>query len=564
MRPLFVIVVLTISIFLVAVFLPTLSLLGDRAAAKWPMELAGRTVLVSLTPELRPGDKIDVEAMSPDTRAKLRDAMFSSGYVPPGSVMQVPIVRRGEHRTATLHAVTALHGFTPPNAVIFVLRTLSFLVFVFVGTALLLLRPSALTAAFYCFCIGTFSGGQMEAFYTFLSPKVYWYADTATNVINFTLESVGFVAFCALFLSSRLSTHRRIAIALLLPVLVAAGVFVGAMGDDPFFAISGNFYPVAAYMGACLLFGTAFLLATYRRVSPADRHRLSLVVAAIIIGPLLSYVGNTVVGLFLGQNSTVNSIAKGLTLLEVMVPIAVAYAVLRHRIIDVSFVISKAVVYTVLSTIVVGLFALVDLFFSRALSESKAGLFADVALALVLGFFFNTMHHHVDRVVDSVLFRSRHRAEEHLAMVIDAMPYAESERDLEDMLIREPVRAFDLTTGVLKKNIDGHLEGIADSGKLIAYLRGRRTPLRLDTTDPAAALAVPVFSHGDLAAAAFYGVHRNGSDFDSEEIGILARLATAAGAAFDRLEAAALRAENQRLRSSIEKAAEKAIISTTR
>jgi GAF domain-containing protein len=130
------------------------------------------------------------------------------------------------------------------------------------------------------------------------------------------------------------------------------------------------------------------------------------------------------------------------------------------------------------------------------------------------------------------------------------------------MLIGEPVRAFDLTSGVLRQNLNGHLEGMPDSGKLVAYLRGRRAPLRLDTPDHA--LAVPVFSHGDLAAVAFYGVHRNGSDFDPEELGILAHLATAAGAAFDRLEAAALRAENQTLRSAVQKAAGQAMASPTR
>jgi hypothetical protein len=561
-RPLFVIVVLIISTLSVAVFLPTLGLLGNGGAAKWPLQLSGRTVLRSFTPELHPGDRIDVEAMTPDARLKLRMAMFSSGAVPPGSVLRVPIVRNGEHRTVTLHALTYLHGFTPLNGLIFALRTLGFLIFVFVGTALLLLRPSALTATFYCFCIGTYSGAQLESFYTFLPAGMYWYADTVSNVINLTFEYVGFVAFCALFPTSRLSKQRRVALAILLPVLIVSGVYLGAAADDPFFAMSGVFYVVAAYSGACLILGTAFLLATYRSASAADHHRLSLVVAAIIIGLFFSYAANTVLGFLLTIDASVLAAAKALVLLEVIVPLAVAYAVLRHRIIDINFVISKAVVYTALSTIVVGLFALVDLFFSHALSESKAGLLADVALALVLGFFFNSMHQNVDRMVDRLLFRSRHRAEEHLAMVVDAMPYAENERDLEDMLIAEPVRAFGLSFGSLKQNIDGRFDGVYDSGKLIAYLRGRRAPLRLDSLD--GAIAVPVFSHGDLAAAAFYGLHRNGSDFDKEELTILSRLAAAAGAAFDRLEAAALRAENEKLRAIVEKTRAQAVVSPTR
>jgi len=45
------------------------------------------------------------------------------------------------------------------------------------------------------------------------------------------------------------------------------------------------------------------------------------------------------------------------------------YAVLKHHIIDVDVALSRATVYTALSVFVVGLFALVDLFFTRALDQ---------------------------------------------------------------------------------------------------------------------------------------------------------------------------------------------------
>jgi hypothetical protein len=45
------------------------------------------------------------------------------------------------------------------------------------------------------------------------------------------------------------------------------------------------------------------------------------------------------------------------------------YAVLRHRIIDINVVLSRTLVYTLLSALVGGLFALVDLFFTKTLME---------------------------------------------------------------------------------------------------------------------------------------------------------------------------------------------------
>jgi GAF domain-containing protein len=60
-------------------------------------------------------------------------------------------------------------------------------------------------------------------------------------------------------------------------------------------------------------------------------------------------------------------------------------------------------------------------------------------------------------------------------------------------------------------------------------------------------LAVPVFSHGVVVAAALYGVHKSGTDLDAREIEMLERLANAAGQAYNRIEIASLRDEVRNL-----------------
>ena len=236
-----------------------------------------------------------------------------------------------------------------------------------------------------------------------------------------------------------------------------------------------------------------------------------------------------------------------------MIPaVAVLYTVLKHRIIDVNVAISRAVVYAVLSTIIVGIFALVDMFFSSALSASRAGLFADMALALVLGFTFNALHARVDRVMDWLIFRARHRAEEHVATVASAIPYARTAEHVNRLLIDEPVRAFGFADGVLMRvEGDGMLEFVhaargrpgeapaEDAESLIAILRAQRKPYRL--TERHMALAVPLFSEMELEAIAFYGPHGSGTDIDGDELMLIERCAVAAGAAYARFRAAALR-----------------------
>jgi uncharacterized membrane protein len=245
----------------------------------------------------------------------------------------------------------------------------------------------------------------------------------------------------------------------------------------------------------------------------------------------------------------------------VFVAVPVAYAILKHHIIDVNVAISRATVYTTLSVAIVGAFALVDLFFTRVLEEKSAGLIADVALALVLGFSFNTMHQRVDKFVDGILFRARHKADEHLADLALGMPYARSNEQLCEMLLEEPVRCYrlegatlveDLSTAVprmqaLASCVEAQRHAVRLTGgewQIRAFLQTAWTP----------AVAIPVFRHNAVNAIAVYGVHGDGTDLDAEQIALLERLAIAAGTAFDRLESEQLRRANAQLRELLGRA----------
>jgi GAF domain-containing protein len=200
--------------------------------------------------------------------------------------------------------------------------------------------------------------------------------------------------------------------------------------------------------------------------------------------------------------------------------------------------------------LIVGAFALVDFFFSHALDQKSAGLVADIGLALVLGFSFNSLHRQVDSFVDRMLFRKRHRAEEHIAGVADAMAYARTEELVRSMLTEEPLRAFDLTGARMLSA----LQETPQLQTLCAYVEAQHGAVRL--TDGEwnfdAAAAVPVFSHGALDALVLYGLHRNGTDLDAEELVLLERLCAGAGSALDRLEAETLRHEVLTLRQALQ------------
>ena len=68
---------------------------------------------------------------------------------------------------------------------------------------------------------------------------------------------------------------------------------------------------------------------------------------------------------------------------------------------------------------------------------------------------------------------------------------------------------------------------------------------------PAPAVAVPVFDGDDLSAFALYGLHRNGTKLDPDEIDTLEQLCSTAAQAYMRIENLKYRMpEAPRLRSA--------------
>lgn len=144
------------------------------------------------------------------------------------------------------------------------------------------------------------------------------------------------------------------------------------------------------------------------------------------------------------------------------------------------------------------------------------------------------------------------------------------------MLAEEVAAALELTSAAVFRRTVGHrfermsatgwADGTASSlderDRLVLQLQGEREPLklggvRLGRSDlPAGnhepALAVPIFVRHQLGAIIVLGPHSTGEDFDADEIGLLSKCAVAAGAAYDHLEADALRRQAEEMQKTID------------
>lgn len=510
-----------------------------------------RLAVIDVTPQagaagIKVGDSADLRAKNVEQR--LAEGIAGE-TADPGTPVTLALISHGRPYAARVVTVPEV-----PNVPVVVLRQLSALLMLFLGAFLVLKRPNVATWAFFIFSL---NGGGPSNIFLLVGPA-WWRVLAWIWVQILVVVPPFFGAIFALHLlhEGPLPVWRRRLEILTYAVMVATGaVSVASQVAIDLFGINwgeGIFVTDVASLLAYVAI-PLILIATYSESHAAVRERLRWVIwvfsiaAIAFVADLLGSQGN------LGLYETTYFEHSLLTLAyTLLVAVAVLYTILKHRIIDVNVAISRAVVYAALSTIIVGIFALVDMFFSSALSAGRVGLMADMGLALILGFSFNALHARVDRFMDWVFFRARHRAEQHVATVASAIPYARTEEHVTRMLIDEPVRAFSLAEGMLTRvRPDGKLHEVrttrrhgahqptSDPESLVAILRAQRRAWRL--SDQHMSVAVPIFSDADLEAIAFYAPHSNGTEIDSDELALIERAADAAGGAYARFKSSALR-----------------------
>lgn len=107
----------------------------------------------------------------------------------------------------------------------------------------------------------------------------------------------------------------------------------------------------------------------------------------------------------------------GLVATSVLITLSVAgllYAVLRHRLVDISFVVDRTLVYGVTTGLVVGALALLEQVIEKLAVGNDASLLLQAGTTLVVALALNRVHRSVEATVDRLLFQRQHRSVEQL------------------------------------------------------------------------------------------------------------------------------------------------------
>lgn len=383
-----------------------------NVAPRGACDLVVGPVTGAATTGLRAGDVVNVPSLDPAARLFL-----TSGSARVGSVFRIPIMREGRPVVADV-AMPAAPSWTFWLAGVFakvIIYGLGLLVLwqgrdraaLFFGAASLAIAVAIYPAPSSALALG------LQPAYAAIAPC---FAEIAALNLYFMVEFLAspFVSRASI-LVMRLVVIVGLAVAFADSVLAPIGrIWTGCV--NPFLAVAH----APGYMAA-LVITLGALTVAYFRAAGETRQRLRWIYVATFIGfsGVLAYLAGQVVARPIPAYPIVD-------LTAIAIPIGYAYAILRHRVIDVGFVLNRAIVFASMTTLVVIVFALLADFVERTAVAPNAGVALQVGVALALALSFNALQKRVEWAIDQLFFRSKHRAEAALGQLADEAPFVHS------------------------------------------------------------------------------------------------------------------------------------------
>lgn len=298
-------------------------------------------------------------------------------------------------------------------------------------------------------------------------------------------------------------------------------------------------------------FGIPLVLLTlfYRRAQPVDRPRIRWVWASIFVY-VLSYLVNTnlltLTGLLNGLQT-----ALLVTLLTALAFLGFTYAVLRHRLVSLRLVLNRALVYGVITSLVVGVFAALSSLLEHFAVGKTEGALLQLLVPLSLGVTLNLIKKRLDGFVERLFFQRQYRAETVLSRFIRECAFIEDRDTLLDRTVGEILEYLKPTGVALYERSDSGYSQVRQRGDrqfpkslakddaAMVSLRASLAEADLDTLGSALGregLAFPLAVRGTLLGALILG-QRPAEHYTQTERALLARIAQQVAAALHALRA---------------------------
>ena len=299
----------------------------------------------------------------------------------------------------------------------------------------------------------------------------------------------------------------------------------------------------------------ALLIASFRQADAKQRQRLRW----MLVGSVL-FMGGLVVNDVPLPLSRLTATLLNNSLFT-LAAILLLYAVLRHRVIDITVVINRALVYALTTSLVLGLFALLESLIERTTLGRSAGLLLELAVPLGLGVGLSTVHRRVEALVDRFIFRRQYRTETALRRFGEDCGFIRESERLFALSVEEIARHTDAPQVALyerspggedylcrrQQGVPALPETISVDDRAFVALRARNAELGLHDTPSVLGTegyAYPLMLRGDLLGALVVG-ERPGEHYAADERALLFHVAHEIGAALFALRTQASEAQAQ-------------------
>ncbi|MGA9852750.1 MAG: GAF domain-containing protein [Gammaproteobacteria bacterium] len=417
------------------------------------------------------GDQLDLTTMSRDARIAISiqsDITVQSGNLPLGQAYDF-VIKRGQSLVTipvTTENLSAARGVQLSQWEGFLLNLL------IAGIALLTLwRGNSKAATGMALWTISLLIGNAGAF-----PLA---GDLGLGILlgtylSSSLARVGFYVMADAMISPILNRSTRILFLTIFVLLLAAGAIPLVAGIWIFVNNGWTGLVLPAWglsEAASYLFPVVMLLVSYRPANLIQRPRLRWMLwsgAAWTVGIFIADI--PLVSVVLGN------VLHDLT--EVIAMLGFLYAVLRHRMVDISVVINRTLVYGGVTALVVGVLAAVNSIVQHAALGSSASLLLQIVVPLALGIVLGQVKNYAGRIVERVFFRKRYLAEKVLRRFARHCNRFERADELLQQSVQEIHRRLNIPgVAIYERREEGYV--LTQHGAGLPY------PQRLNADDPA-------------------------------------------------------------------------------
>lgn len=355
-----------------------------------------------LPPPLIAGDVLDLEAMSPASRA----ALLGQAHIRQGTPIQIAVARGGRILRVPLNFVTTTRS--QAERVQDWIGGIAMMPLFLVCVLLTLWRGrSAAAWGLSVFSLASLLNNGLDSIPA--APLAsFWMIQIRYAVEVLTLFPAVYVTAEVLAysgLSPRLRTRLRMALA-----IVAIFVFGAWTAADVAFAYFGIPRSPALESAAGDLFPVLLaipmvaLLLGYRHSGHESKLRIRWVLASTAL-LLLAIVAAMVI-----SQAAHPDLFPVIELTQGFVMLGYVYAVLRTRLIDVSFVVNRALVFGSITAVLFGAFSLLELALHEFAVGDRLSWVLQGATALIFAILLSPLHRRIERWVEEVLFRRQRLA----------------------------------------------------------------------------------------------------------------------------------------------------------